>query len=261
MKIKPILKYQLRDYRNTVLIMYLCVYLFVAFVAISNFKVNALTLRGEVVHNGIGGVELASFITLFVIALNSFKLFFKFFSVNGISRKTLFCSVATGMGITAAALALIDTFNTWLFSRFTGYESMFMMIYQERFGEAAAQTGSQAMQVTFPMLAQQFLWLVFAYLWVVMVGFFITNLYYRMNKSTKIAVSIGVPVSLFYVLPFLDQYLWNGVLSRAVMSFANFAWGLSNGYNSYIGMVSMFVFAAVTATLTWLLVRRANVKV
>lgn len=192
-------------------------------------------------------------ITLFVIGLNSFKSLFKFFIGNGVSRKTLFSGLLLGMGITAAAMALIDTLNSLLFSHVMSYHSMFQMLYYDTANKDLPSN-------LLPMLAQQFLWLLFAYVWVMMIGFFITNLYYRMNKSTKIAVSIGVPVSLFYILPLLDQYFLNGVLSRAVTNFAGFAWGLSNGYNPAIGMASMFVFAVINAALAWLLVRRANVK-
>lgn len=260
MKIKPILKYQLRDYRNTIRIMYLCVYVFVTIAMISNSKVNGLTLSGKVIHSGICGVELASLITLFVIALNSFKPYFKLFSANGVSRRTLFCSVTAGMGITAVAMALIDTLNTLLFSRFMNYQSMFGMMYQNRFTEALVNSGSQSVQYTLPVLVQQFSWLFFAYLLIAMVGFFITNLFYRMSKGLKLVVFIGTPVLLGNFLPILDQLFWGNRLAHAIQNFVNFAWGFSNGYNPYIGMASMFVFAAVAAALAWLLVRRANVK-
>ena len=259
MKIKSILKYLFHDYRNTVLIMYLCVYLFMILFSVSNTRTNTITLSGNVISTGISGVEIASIITLFVIALNSYKPCIKMFSTNGVSRKTVFCSVLTGMGITSVAMALIDTLNTLLFSRFMEYNSIFSLIYQSWFN-GSITSGAQTVSYTFPLLSHQFLWLVFAYVWCCTVGFFITALYYRMNKSTNIAVSIGVPVSLFYVLPLLDEYFLNGALSRAVMSFVSFAWGLSNGCNPYIGMASMFVFAAINATLGWILMRRANVK-
>jgi hypothetical protein len=253
MKIKSILKYQLRDYRNTVLVMYLCVYVFTIFIGITNTTVHSLSIKGSGSREGMGGLELASMVTLFVIGLNSFKSLFKFFTGNGVSRKTLFSGLLLGMGITAAVMALIDTLNALLFSHVMSYHSMFQMLYYDTANKDLPSN-------LLPMLVQQFLWLLFAYLWVMMIGFFITNLYYRMNKSTKIAVSIGVPVSLFYVLPLLDQYLWNGILSRAAMSFVSFAWGLSNGYNPSIGMASMLVFAAINAVFAWLLVRRASVK-
>jgi hypothetical protein len=110
------------------------------------------------------------------------------------------------------------------------------------------------------MLAQQFLWLFVAYCWIMMAGFFITSLYYRMNKGAKIAVSVGVPVLLFYVLPILDFYLLKNALSKALLNFVSFAWGLSNGCNPFIGVASMLVLGAVSAALAWSLVRRVNVK-
>lgn len=252
MKIKPILKYQLRDYRNTILIMYLCVYVFAAFIGITNTTVHGLSIRGKSAREGLNGLELASMVTLFVIGLNSFKPLFKFFSGNGVSRRTLLRGLLSGMGVIAAAMALIDTLNAFLFSHTLNYHSIFQMIYFD--------TVNRQPSNLFLMSVQQFLWLFVAYSWIILVGFFISLLYYHMNKSAKIAVSVSVPIFLFYVLPILDVFLLKGVLSKALLDFASFVWGLSNGYNPYIGMASMLVFAAIHTVIVWLLVRKANVK-
>lgn len=249
MKMKPVLSYLLRDYRNVLLIMYLVVYAFAILLLVGTSKT---------ANSWCGGLEFISFLTLFMLGLTSFKSYFKLFSVNGISRKTLLCSIITGFGITTVVLSLIDTLNTLLFSQFANYQSMFSQRYYPiRFGSML--DANTEFHYTFPMLTQQFLWLIFAYFWIAMIGLFITVLYYRMNKGLKIAVSVGVPLSLF-VLPALDQHLWGSRLSQDAQAFFNFAWGYSNGNNPYIGMASMFVFAAVDAALAWLLVRRASVK-
>lgn len=255
MKMKPVLGYLLRDYRNVLLIMYLVVYA---------FAVLMLVGTGKTANSWCGGLEFISIITLFVLGLSSFKPYFKLCSANGISRKTLLCSVITGFGIITVVLSFIDTLNTFLFSQFANYQSMFRQNYHlvriDRMLDANAEDLYSAFHYTFQILSQQFLWLIFAYFWVAMIGLFLTALYYRMNKVLKIAVSVGVPSLLLFVLPSLDQHLWGNRLSHAMQIFFNFAWGYSNGNNPFIGMASMFVFAIVTVALAWLLVRRASVK-
>ncbi len=254
MKMKSVLSYLLRDYRNVLLIMYLLVYLIIIF----------LIPHSKIRNSGTGALELVSLITVFVLGISSWKPYFKLFSANGVSRKTLLCSAVTGLGTVAVILSLIDTLNTLLISSFTNYQSMFSQAYYrihiDRMFDANTQDMYAAFHYTFQMLAQQFLWSIFAYFWIAMIGLFITALYYRMNGGLKIAVSVGVPVVWIFVLPSLDQRLWGNGLSHVTQTFFNFAWGFSNGYNPYIGIASMLVFTIVTAALAWLLVRRANVK-
>ena len=184
-----------------------------------------------------------------------FKINFKLFSANGVSRRTLFCSLVIVMGISAATMSLIITLNTILLSHFTKYLSSFAQLYY-----GSILSDSQSTHYTVQMLAQQFVWQGFGYFWIAMLGLLITVLYYRMNRGMKIAVSIGVPVFCICVFPILDFALWDFKLTHAMQTFFSFALGFSNGSNLYIGMISMVIFAAIAATLAWLLVRRANVK-
>jgi len=246
MKTKPVLKYLLSDYKSVLLIMYLCAYVLAVLLGVSTSKLE---------NSWCGGLEFISIITLFVLGLSSFKPYFKLFSANGVSRRTIFYSAVAGLGIIAAIMALIDTLNTLLFSHFANYQSMFRQFYYHNM-----LSSSQWAAYSVSTLIQQLLWSIFAYFWIAMIGLLITTLYYRMNKGLKIAVSVGVPVLWLFVLPSLDQHLWGNRLSHIMQTFFNFAWGYSNGYNPYIGMASMLVFAAVTAAFSWLLIRRAGVK-
>lgn len=246
MKIKPALKYYLGDYRNVLLVMYACVYVFAVLMIIGTNRFK---------NSSGGGLEFISIITLFVLGLSSFKPYLKMFSANGTSRRTIFCAAILTLGSISVIMALIDTLNTLLFSRFSNYQSMFAQAYYRGVLSVFHWTG-----YTFSMLMQQFLWSIFACFWIATVGFLITVLYYRMNKGLKIAVSVGIPVLLLFVLPALDRNLWSGCLSHTEQTFFNFVWGYSNGCNPFIGMASMLVFAAVNAAFAWLLVRRASVK-
>lgn len=253
MKIRSTLKYQLNDYKYVILGMYGFVYLFVAF----------LYPHDKVKNSAVGGMELISLLAVFVLGISSFKPYFKFFSVNGVSRRTLFSSAAAALAIVSVFNSFIDTLNTLLFSSFTNYQSMFMQFYYRidlKIVHADTQDVYCGLHYTFPMLAQQFLWSVFAYFWIAMIGLFITVLFYRMSKLMKFAVGIGVPVLCLIILPAFDKYCWDNRLSNILAKIFNFIWGYSNGYNPYIGMASMSIFTVAAAALIWLLVRQAGVK-
>jgi hypothetical protein len=211
--------------------------------------------RGKIKNFACGGLEFISMIMVFVLGISSFKPYFKFFSANGRSRKTVFCTAIAGLGCISVIMAFIDTLNTLLFSHHANYQSLFAQAYYR-----SQLSLSCWFDYSYSMLVQQFLWSIFAVFWTATVGFLITVLYYRMNRGVKIAVSVGVPVLLVFVLPILDRNLWSNRLADTQQNFFNFVWGYSNGYNPYIGMASMFIFAAVNAALAWLLVRKANVK-
>lgn len=259
-RIKALIKYQLRDYSHVFLIMYLCVYLLAVLTAISNSFMDAK--NGSRVHFGsVSGMELITAVTIFVVGLNSFKEDFKFFSANGVSRKTQFFSTAAALGILSAAFAFVDTVNCVIFKHAVHYFPWFLQMYGPRFGYSKSIFESSSRLVLTPqILFENFLWLLFTYFFVSMIGFFITILYYRMNKGLKIAVSIVVPTVLINGVQPLDYYFFNGKITAFIQSFTNAAWGFANGYNPFIAMFSMFLFAAFFAALAFLLARRATVK-
>lgn len=255
--IKTPLIYQLRDYRNTVLIMYLCVYFAVLMILISGNGI-VTNSRGTVRISTTGSLELASMITIFVVGLNSFKEYFKFFSANGVSRKTQLCSTAAALGVLSAVFALIDTINSIIFTKVMVYRPMLIQAYGLRYGYVSSMTKSPVL--TPQILAENFLWLFCTCFLISIFGLLITTLYYRMNKGLKIAVSIAVPVLLINGLPDFDALYLDGAILKALSNAVSAAWGFSNGYNPYIGMFSMLVLSAIFFTLTFLLARKAAVK-
>lgn len=242
--LKAPVKYLLFTYRSTVLIMYLCVYLVTAFTAVSNATVSPG-------YSSTMAMEFVTAITIFVIGLNSFKEDFKFFSANSISRRTQFFSTAAALGILSAILAFIDTINNVLFSLIPSlnYHSFFAYLYEARFNSPS---------LSVQLLVENFFWLIFLYFGLSMLGLFITTLYYRMNKGLKIAVSVAVPV--FLMFDPLD-YLTGGRSTNLISAIIRFAFfGNYQDHNPYIGMLSMFIFAAIAAALAFVLARKANIK-
>ncbi len=91
-------------------------------------------------------------------------------------------------------------------------------------------------------------------------GLFIGGLYYRMNKTLKIIVSVGVPVSLFIILPIFVGYM--SVASPAFNEFitataTKIAEILSTPFTSTLGMMAQ---TAVFIVLSFLLIRKAPIK-
>lgn len=250
MKFKSAFKYQLSESIRPLIIFYIVIYAIFAFMMISSF-----ILKGKGYIGGFGGMETASIIFIFIAGLNSFKSSFHMLLVNGVSRRTMFTSHVTGVLPVAAAMALIDTLNHWVFSSFSYYNSLFSYLYEHRYGN-----GGNLFGTTFQISLEGFLWMFFTYAMMAMIGFFITTLYYRMNKPIKLAVSIGVPVFLFVVLPYMDIVLFSGGMFKAIGTAIAKAFGFLNGSNPYIAMLSCTIIFALFGLLSYLLMRRATVK-
>jgi hypothetical protein len=200
-------------------------------------------------HNqfSVGGLEMASMIFLFIAGLNSFKATFHMLSANSVSRKTMFVSFLAVIGIVAAGMAVIDSVYGLIMRALGDYNPMFIQLY----GGQQAALGVMA--------GKGFLWMFCSYLAAGMTGYFITTLYYRMNKPVKLLVSIGIPVLLFIVGPALDVTLFNSAVSNAFAWF--FAWssGLASG-NPFMGMISDIVLVAALGGLSFIALRRTPVK-
>lgn len=241
-RMKSAIRFKLLDYRKSSVIMYICVYILIV-----------LTL----LHSPIGvnsSLEIISVITLFVFGLTSFKDNFKFFSVNGFSRKSQFLSTVAFFGILSCIFALIDTVNGAFLASVTDYESLFMMLY------APLAPASGSVETVLPLLLENFLLLTVFYFCITMVGLLVTTLYYRMNKGLKIAVSVGVPVVMIYGVQLLNDYPFGIRLLKYLMNAVFAVWGLYGTCNPLIAVGSQFLFAALFAALAYLLSRRAVVK-
>ncbi len=247
--LKASIQYRLRDYKQVMLILYLCIYLLFLF----SICLRSFNIRSNVTFSSM---ESVTAITIFVVGLNSFKEYFKFFSINGLSRKTMFFSSVFSLAILSAAFSVIDTINDVIFSKLaTTYYPTFALLYGERYH----LEGAKSVNLTPQILLEHFLWFAFLYFFLSLVGLFITTAYYRMNKPLKIVVSIAVPLFLLNGGNFPNDAISESI-SRCFNSAIRAMLGFSNGSNPYIAMLSMFLFAAVFAAFSYLLARRADVK-
>ncbi len=243
MRLAPALKFQLKSIKWPVIIFYIVIYALLILTTIGQIIFRNLGGDGH-----IGGMDFASMIFLLVVGLNAFKPTFHMFSANGISRKTMFVSFVATTGILCSGMAIIDSINALIINQFVEYQPFMIQIFASRYSS-----------IGLSVYGEGFLWMFFMYTASMMLGFFISTAYYRMNKPLKLIISIGVPVFFLIVLPLLDVQLFHGEVYKAIGTFIAFCTGRLSG-SPYVAMASNVVFYAIFAILSFLLMRRATVK-
>ena len=243
MRLAPALKYQLSGIKWPVIIFYIVIYSLFILMGTAQLIVRRVELEGT-----FGGFDVASMIFLFVVGLNAYKSTFHMFTANGISRRTMFISFVAVAGILCAGMALIDSVNALIISQFMNYEPSFVQDFMLRYGSGGSM-----------MYGEGILYMFCSYLSCIMLGYFITTAYYRMNKPLKLTISIGVPVIFFIILPIIDEQLFSGEIFRFLGTVMAFCSGRLSG-SPYVAMGMDLAFAAVFGLFAYLLARRASVK-
>ena len=210
------------------------------------FTVLGLLFIPEVEQDSNSNIEMTASIFLFAIGLNFYKEEFKFGLVNGCSRKTIFSAGILSLLSLAGLMAVVDTLTTKVMMALFDYKPMIERIYNRNYG-------------TITGMLEGFLWAFAIYSLVAVTGYFITILYYRMNKLMKVVVSVGIPLLFMMVLPYLDSYL-DGVIYRTIWNFILRVFGLYNTVNPYIAIASFFGGVIIFSGLSFLLARRAPIK-
>lgn len=243
MRLKSVVKYNISEMKNSVLIFYGIIAAILILTVFSLVK-----LANNNVDGSVSGAEMASAIFLFVVGLNSFKHNYLFLSTNGITRKTSFNGFLISSLLMVVVMAVIDTVYSNILAEVIVYKPMFSQIY----------TGWVA-DVSKPLfILMGFVWSLALYLFAIFLGYSITTLYYRMSKMLKIIVSIGVPAMLFTILPGIDAIFNNGRMYRWFGKIFIILAG--NGENPFVAIASMLIGTIILAGLAYLLVRRAPIK-
>ena len=251
MNLKPILRYQLRQYRNAFLAIYGLIYGLLVLVLV--FKYLRHSVGGAVGGSGLDGMTM---LACLIGGLVLFKNAFRFFTSCSVSRRRLFCGFAAAIAIIAAIVSLIDIVNAMIFSNFIDYRTF----YTARiFGDSVAAKGSNALPAvpfTFALLLKNWLWCLLSDFSLGMLGFLIGALYYRMSKPVKILVSVGVPAFFFLFLPLFDF----NVTHWAIVRFLAAAWAqwTNWGMNPGLDLLSRLAVAALFGGGIWLLLRKAE---
>ena len=246
MRINPVLKYNLYEFKKAVMKFYLIFFLIILVMVPLSIFIKRTQIDLNIVIVRLNGLELASMIFLFVAGLNSFKEDFLFFSANGISRKTQFYGFVASTIPVVLIMSVIDTVYGTILGVLLDYNSVFTMAYSQYDANVVI------------MKLATVVWLALLYLMVLMIGYFITVLYFRMSKGWKIGVSIAVPMLFLYILPIMDEMLFSSRITNAMTkAFDTF---MGNGHNPYIAMLTFLVVTLIFAALSYSLIRKAEVR-
>lgn len=240
MKVKQCVSYQLHVFMRSAIVFYtvqLIVYLALGILSV-------FVLDGDMSSNG---TEISMFIFVFIVGLNAFRTQFRLFLQNGMSRKTM----CIGFAVSALALAVGTTVINQLFSLvcsfFMDMQPFYNVLYIMANDNSIAFKG--------------LLWTTSMSLVLICIGFFITTLYYRMNKFGKLAFSIGFPALLSVVLPIVESMFPS--LNFFSMIINAFVWIMGFGGSELNPTRAIGCFTAgscIFLALSYLLMRKATVK-
>ncbi|HBB29140.1 MAG TPA: hypothetical protein DC000_07830 [Clostridiales bacterium] len=241
MKTKSIMKYYLYELKNSILTFYFimlqgCIATYIIY-KLSDGKVYST------------GIELATIIFIFVLGLNLFKSQFLFLIQNGVTRKANFIGFVASTPI-VIVFAIIDSFVSVIMHNLIGYESMFNTLYT-----------SSVHGYGLIYILSSILFLTAIYGSFLMLGYFITTLYYAMNKAMKIIVSVGVPVFVLIVLPIIGYFLNIDIeaeLENIILSMLGV--NGSNNVNILYPIISCVIIYTILSLLTYFITRRVAVK-
>ena len=241
MKINSSLKYYLYSIKPAVIIFYIVMAVLSAASIILNFVLKDST-------SSFGGLAASSMIFLFVVGICSFYEEFRMFSQNGITRNQLWKSFLIAGVIVAAIMSAIDLILLLVLSSIINAESLIMMLSLNYIDNALLNViNTYFLQVLFYTLALS-------------IGYLIRLIYYRMNKFGVIAVSVGVPVFFFMVLPILSTYYNLKPIFGAIFSFL----GQIMNPDKFYGMPMLYVFFICLLTaiifINKLLIKKVIIK-
>lgn len=253
MNIYPSFRYQLSTHKVTIIVYYS---VFVGAFLLMDLSVTFL--NGDV-HSTMNGLSASTFIVAFVMGLCSFKENFAMALQNGVSRRSLFLSRLCTTAAFCAILAVLDEAVTLFFyglSLLPNVNLVVKSILETAYGPVFVGT-HPALIALCSILYSFFLLLTASGL-----GYFITVLFYRLNKPGKIAVGVGVPVFPMVIIPLLkelNEHIADGKIGEAAVrimgQFLDLAFGQPQN-----AMLSCFLIFAVFSGFTWLLLRRASLK-
>ena len=241
---KSIIKYIVHDFKTSIITF------IVVIVAILIFAGTMVFTANEVSFNGVG---FACMIFMFVAALSTLPMGIRYMNQSGFSRKTAYKNYVVSFALISFGISLVIQVLLLLTS-FAIPKSVNVNVgseYNLLFGGTVANS-------FIPSVG----WLFFAVFFLSSVGFFISMLYQKMDKTTKIGVSCGVPIFFAIVFPLIDVGLFGGVIYKAFFKAFMFICGFYDG-NAY-PLLSMGMFLAISIiiyaiTYFWL-VRKLNFK-
>lgn len=254
MNIRASYYYQVAEHKKSIINYYI---IFIAAILFL-FITMGVDIKSDdsITYSQIGGTGMATMIFLFVTGLCGFKETFGMLMQNGISRKSLFCGRISTSLMIAVVMAFIDEILSVIFKGITslvGENFIYSSLYEQIYYSKVNEMGAVRLHV------ESFILDFFLFLGAIALGYVIALTFYRMNKTGKAALGAGLPIGLFIVLPFFDSLVTNGKITTTIMKLIDSAFGFTS-QQPLNAMLTGGISFVVLSGLSWLLIRRANIK-
>jgi len=205
----------------------------------------------------VNGYEIMLGICLFIVCLNSFKEEFHFFLQHGISRKMTFTGFALHLFLASAVYAIALVAFSALFLWISNLPAVGMNTYT-LFTQLYANWG-HSVGILSGALAH-FLWTWGLFFAAGALGYFLTNLFYRLGKFGKAFVPSVIGLLLFLGLPLLNHFSGGRIIAFIWERLHWLFHGSGEIATPTNSTIFFFIFALVGLAISWLFVRRCQLK-
>ena len=242
MKIKPMLMYQLKGMTRSY---------FVVMAAVLALTLGSAIMASFTGNIGmLGGMELTTIIYLIIASINCYGEELKLSIQNAASRKTFYISTAICVVITAFVSGLGDTVLSVIGNACETTENSFNFasMYEQAYNDNYLNTSPVAMDYV-----KSFVLRFACYAGVLGFGKFVGALYYRLSKSLKIIVTLGVYLLIVATFTIDSLYLSQIIVTKIGNTMM---WAQENSFNcALLGAAAAVIFFAAS----WIFTRRARV--
>ena len=216
--VKTAVKYRMEESRKSIAVFYI---IMIALTALLGFGATGLANSNTTLTLSVGGLESATIIFAFVLGVTSFRENFRMMLQNGLSRRTVFLSSLIGDLLLSAVLSLIAAIVNGMAALLISERQIVLIsLMQQVYAERYAGHGYNPQ-----IMGESFLFFFVVFAAALIVGHCISVLYFRMNRTGRIAFSAGVPTFLFIVLPMLTPSLRKARLQALLAALFSGQWG------------------------------------
>lgn len=244
-------RYQLASQIKGIVIYYLIVLCVSVLVIATSTVAISISSVDDGLSGQIVGTEFATIIYLFVAACNSFREEFGMLMQNATSRKSLFIGrILTTLTI-SSFMVIMDKL-IYFINRAAYSDDKYVVL---SFFDSFYNTNSDS----FKLQITGFFFHLSFNLFASGLGYLLTNIFYRSGKGGRLGLCVGLPVGIVVVLPIVDSIIAKGKISEAIFRGLDKILGVSAQKPLY-GIISCFLIFTGLSAISWLLIRRANVK-
>lgn len=255
MKAKSVYNYLLKDSKKSICLFYIVIIAFavVFFGGVSLFS-------GNNTNTVMYSYRNVTLIFVFIFGLNSFKENFGMFLQNGVMRKDILKSTAKSFALICALMSVMDFVITTLLRLLVDGllanakpDVIYILdLFSQFYPNFAIKVGFMGVHVA------ELVVFAFGYIGAMLLGYFISMLFYNLSKRGKIILCIGA-VAAIYILPLLDLIIFQLKLTDAMLNLASLAFG--HNVNPYISVITLTIIVALIFTACYCLIKKTKLKV